>query len=429
MPVSSVIPVKIRGPIAEASLRHALGRVQAKHPILRCLVAEEAGRPWFVLQEHAPPIPLNIIERKSDNDWQEYSKAEVNQLFDAGRHPMVRLTWLRGDDVSELLLVCHHCICDGRSMVTLLNEILQLCDQPEKEMGTEESLHAFDDLFPAEAIRNRGLQWRARLKAALFKLFILTRRSGPARIYGEVYQLHWVVDAAIAQRLIERCKTEGVSFFAAASVAFMLAFHAVLGPRGVDKFVAPVDARKFLPKLRADSLFAIAPTVTLSLDKACFKKSSGTDFWGLARAFKQDLAAKVAGMGRKVYETFFGMEHLHGWFDKIIASSRSGHGGRDVRLSYLGRLELAQDYRSFQLEAVHCLSAMLAPTPAHLIAMSSFADRMNFSFISDQLSLPYEQALIIKEKAMAMLLACIASEILDEPAPASEPEPMRAEAI
>ncbi|WP_266157186.1 condensation domain-containing protein [Dyella silvatica] len=428
-PVSAVLPVKIRGTVDEDSLRKALLRIQAKHPILRSLIGDEDGRPWFVWQEHAPPIPLHIVERKSDNDWQALAWDAVHQLFDGRRQPLARMIWLRGEGVSELLLVCHHCICDGRSIVTLLSEILQLCDQPDDDIGNELSLNAFEDLFPEEVLRDRRIQRRTRLKAALFKLFILTRRRGPARVYGETYQLQWVFEPAVTQHLFERCKAEGVTFFAAASVAFMLAFRRVLGPRGVDKFVAPVDARRFLPALKADALFAIAPTVDMALDKACFEASAGADFWGLARAFKRDLATKIASMSRKVYETFLGMEHLHGWFDRIIASSQSGHGGRDVRLSYLGRVELAQDYRQFRVETMHCLSAMLAPTPAHLIAMSSFAGRLNFTFVSDELSLPREQASIIKEKAMALLLAAVPAEIFNEPALADVPVPMRAEAV
>lgn len=410
-PVIIVFPVKIRGHLAEDRLRHALTRVQAKHPLLRCLIVkddvEQDDRPWFQLQEQTvPPIPLRIVERKTDEDWQEESRREWTQLFDASRTPLVRVTWLRGQEVSELLLVCHHCVCDGASIVTLLREILLLCDRPEQDIGACTSLNAIDEILPEDVQRNRSLQRRVRWKAALFKLFVRSRRVGPAVTYGQVYAARWALDQKISQALAQRCKAEGVSVFTALCVAFVLSFRCVRGARGVGKFAVPVDVRKFLPKLRPDSLFAMAPTIALSLSTPQPEAVSDADFWVLARALKADMDRKIDRLGPKVHENLLGMERLHALFDKLIAYSRSKPAGRNVSLSYLGRLDLAQDYGDFRLEAIYSPSLVLAPTPANLVVISSFAGRLDFAFISDERSMPYSQALTIKEKAMQLLQAC-----------------------
>jgi hypothetical protein len=49
---------------------------------------------------------------------------------------------------------------------------------------------------------------------------------------------------------------------------------------------------------------------------------------------------------------------------------------------------------------------MMAPTPANVIAIYSFVGQFHFSLASDESSLPYAQALQIKERATATLLAC-----------------------
>jgi len=50
---------------------------------------------------------------------------------------------------------------------------------------------------------------------------------------------------------------------------------------------------------------------------------------------------------------------------------------------------------------------MMAPTPANAIAIYSFVGQFHFSLASDESSLPYAQALQIKERVTATLLACL----------------------
>ena len=69
-PFTSVFPVKLLGEIDELRLRHALARVQKKHPLLRCVINDIAGRPCFVLQDEPAPISLRIVERGGEDGWQ-----------------------------------------------------------------------------------------------------------------------------------------------------------------------------------------------------------------------------------------------------------------------------------------------------------------------------------------------------------------------
>ena len=147
--VNVMVTARIRGCIAEQRMQQALARVQAKHSVLRCLIVQEGNRPGFVMQDRPTPIPLRIAERRNDDDWFEVSMHESLQRFDGSRQPLARLIWLRGEAESELLLVCSHAICDGRSLLTLLHEILLLCDRPDADIGSPTSLNAIEEIFPA----------------------------------------------------------------------------------------------------------------------------------------------------------------------------------------------------------------------------------------------------------------------------------------
>ncbi|MGH8031392.1 MAG: condensation domain-containing protein [Luteimonas sp.] len=411
LPVSVTVTACLRGRIDEASMRHALDRVQAKHPILRCLILPQDGRPWFVLQDPAPPIPLRIVERQNGDDWVAQSMRESLQRFDGSREPLARLIWVRGETHSELVLVCHHAVCDGRSTLTLLREILLLCDQPDRAIGRHTSLNAIRDVFPAKVLADRALQRRIRWKVAVLKLLLRLPRARRSWSYGEIYRNFWALDEAASQRLVERCKTEHVNAFAAINVAFMLAFREVCGAKGIEKFVAPVDVRRHLPGLEADSLFAVAGTVTLSLGATRADKLARTDFWDLARALETDMKQKIKQLGPSIRTNFLGMEHLHGVYHRMIAYAGSQRAGRQVSLSYVGRLKFVQEYRDFRLESIKGLSATLAPTPANLVGISYFAGRFDLSFASDEVSLPQAQAARIRDMATATLLACAAPSV------------------
>ncbi|HYZ84473.1 MAG TPA: hypothetical protein VE621_08725, partial [Bryobacteraceae bacterium] len=95
-PFTSVFTIKLRGELDEGRLRHALARLQAKHPLLRCVVEDAAGGPRFVLLERPAPIPLRIVERRGEDDWQTEARQEWVAPFNASREPLARFVWLRG---------------------------------------------------------------------------------------------------------------------------------------------------------------------------------------------------------------------------------------------------------------------------------------------------------------------------------------------
>ncbi|MGH8033497.1 MAG: condensation domain-containing protein [Luteimonas sp.] len=411
LPVNVMIMACIRGHIAEDRMHQALARVQAKHPILRSLIVSEVGRPWFELQASPPPIPLRVLERQSSDAWIDASTHELLQRFDGNQQPLARLAWLRGEDESELVLICHHAVCDGLSLVTLLREILLLCDQPDRDIGSYSTLDTFEDLVPAEVLTDRRLQRKIRRNAALLKAFLwfarpLVRQPDPDHpygVYGKVYRNFWALDDLASRALLERCKAEGVSAFIAISVSIMLAFRAVRGAKGAKKFQGSVDLRRYLPGLKADSLFPTSATVPLSLGRTPDGGSAEADFWALTRMVKADMTQKIGRLGPTVYARLLALERLHGSYGQMLALGVSRPAERPVTLSYLGRLELAEDYHDFRLQAIRGISGMLEPSPANLLAISSFAGRFEFSLGSDEHSLPHEQAVQIQEKAMAML--------------------------
>jgi hypothetical protein len=428
-PFTSVFSIQLLGRLEEGRLRQALARLQAKHPLLRCVIEDgvDSDGPRFVLQDCPAPIPLRIVERKNDDDWQTQVRREWVAPFDASCDPLVRLVWLRGREVSELILVGHHCICDGQSGMTLLRECLSAYDEPEKDLGAYDTLGAIEDVVPAGLLKDRSFRRRMRWKIGLLRLIFLWERRKRARSASpirsdQMYFHRWSLDKAASLTLTERCRAEGVTVLAAMSVAFLQAFREVRGTQALRNVYTMVNARRFMPLLRPDAMFGVAPGVKLSMKGLPPpQEMSARGFWICAQAIKADLTRQVDVLGRDIYDYLVGMEAMHNMYGSLVGDTKSATAVRHVTLSNMGRLEFPQRYQSFWVEAIYSPLVMISPTPANTVVISSFAGRLELAIVSDEQSLPPIQARAIRRRAMDILRDCVGiptqyqSELADAP--------------
>jgi hypothetical protein len=414
-PFTSVFPVKLLGEIDEFRLRHALARVQKKHPLLRCVINDIAGRPCFVLQDEPAPISLRIVERGGENDWQTEVRKEWVAPFDATLEPLVRLVWLRGEKVHEFILAAHHCICDGIAGINLLRECLSAYDQPDHDLGSYDALGGVEDIVPVGLLQSQRFRYRVRWKIGVLRLALsLKRRSkrkrAAPRIPAEQMYFHrWHIEEGMMRALTERCRAENVTVLAAVSMAFMQAFRDVLGTQSLSKTYTMVNARRFLPGLRGDAMFGIAPSVALGMKRLSPPQNMSADgFWSRARVTKADLTRRIEHMGADLYCYLVGLEGLHRDYAKFVAYFDEAPAARHLTLSNMGRLDLPQQYRSFRLEKVYSPLVMVSPTPANTVVISSFGGQLEFAIVSDEHSLARVEALAIEQWAMSILRTCIA---------------------
>lgn len=438
-PFTTVFTIKVAGELDERRLRHALARVQAKHPLLRCVVEEAAGGPRFLLLDRPAPIPLRIVERSGEDQWQAEARHEWVTPFDTSREPLVRLVWLRAGEVNELMLVGHHCICDGYSGINLVRECLSVYDQPEHDLGAYDALGAIEDIVPAALLEDPLFQRRVRWKRRILRLMLFLRQSrgnkaAVARIdTAQMYFRRWDIGNASALALTERCRSEGVTVLAALGVAFLQAFRDIRGARGLAKTSTMVNARRFLPDMRADAMFGLAPGVALRTKGLPPPRDmSAGGFWTRARAIKADLTRRIDRLGAGLYGNLVAFEGLHDKYASVVdfferAPTAGNVTVRNVTLSNLGRLDLPRQYRSFRLERVYSPLVMVSPTPANTVVISSFAGQMEFAIISDEHSLPRAQALEIQQRAMEILSACVALSAESKSAFGNERPAMRPE--
>lgn len=396
-PVNCVMTARLRGNIVAENIEPALEQIQRKHPHLRARVIEEDGQPYFLFSECPAKIPLRVVERHSDEDWRSITGVEWKTPFNMVHGPLVRVVWIKSDGVSELMLIGHHCVCDGASLIAIFREILELIDRPDLKLTPYRPLQSLQDLIPQEVTSDLKLRAMIALKAGLFRAFALTVKPVKTNPAGDHYLIYWRADKKQSLALTQRCKLEGTTPYAALCVAFLLAFRQVNGARFKNKVMCPVNIRRFIPSIEPDMMFNYAPTVPLSLSG-----DSQEEFWSLARKLKQSMSKKVERLN--AYEHLMAAEHLHSSTFKLISLLRKSKGSYDFAFSNVGRIDIAENYKSFKVESFLGVTVAVPWRNATTLITTHFRGLTDLAFVSNDGFLPRAEATAIKDVAVNMLM-------------------------
>lgn len=77
-------------------------------------------------------LHITVSTKDSEEDWVKYCSHEHMTYFDCFNGPLIRFSILNGPKSTDLLIICHHSICDGLSLKYLIHDIVdQLTNQAQ----------------------------------------------------------------------------------------------------------------------------------------------------------------------------------------------------------------------------------------------------------------------------------------------------------
>ena len=129
---------------AEYSRENALEAIrvlQAAHPFLRSLIAEEPGsrKLYYQVQES---LNLPLIEKSDVDSWQtDYNELTVPG-WDVRREGMLKVLLYPAGAEFDILLIAHHLLCDGRGLLQLADEFTRYYCQGSVPQPVSENLIA-----------------------------------------------------------------------------------------------------------------------------------------------------------------------------------------------------------------------------------------------------------------------------------------------
>ncbi|NML69302.1 hypothetical protein HHL23_05785 [Chryseobacterium sp. RP-3-3] len=392
-PFNAVIPFRLRGIFKEEDIQHALSQLQGKHPWLRALIShDEKNIPWFEVLEKHLPIPVRIVSRKGENDWQEESRREWQTLFHYGEQPLLRFIWIKGEAVSDMLFSFHHCLCDGGSAMAFLYEFLTILDNPAAEIGVENPILGIHDVVPADILTNRRQKLKAKVIGRVAATAIKCIPVGKKAVERQNdYLIHWKFDKEMSGELIAYCKSMEVTVNTFLCAAVLQAFRKVKGDASFNKVSCPVDIRRFASQIKEDHIFAFGLMIVVSANhKISFSEN--------LRLMQESVERKTSKLNP--YITMMVMESAHDALKNFTKLLKHGKSSNDCMFSNLGRIQIPHQYKDFTLETIFSPSVIGPLGNTTTMVTSTFNGEMDFSFVGSEGYLPYAEALAIRDEVI-----------------------------
>lgn len=312
IPNNVVLVASIKGNIAKEDLKEALKKVNKMHPLIGArVVTDNKHEAWFT-DEGVSPISLKVIKRTSDRQWIDIVENQEIIPFDFEKGPLIRFILLQSEEISDIIIICQHSICDGISLINLIQDIILLLSEPETEVKKIETVLPTSNNFTP-------VPFRFKLKLLKNKLImsIINRKWNKQPVFfdEEDYQnvheayfqkySHKIIELELSKgetsALIKKCRKNHVTVNSALSSALLAAKNDILGesPKKNPLVQIAVNVRNELKKPSENVFGFLASGIRIE-----FKYLPGKTLWENISLFHRKVASDLKG--KKALEPLIG---------------------------------------------------------------------------------------------------------------------------
>lgn len=383
---------RIKGPLSPEIIRQALDIIQLRHTRLNSRIIYSKNCLCFQT-EGTTKIPLRVVKKFDDEQWQEVVREEMNQEIDSSKCLLrAVLVNIQSDShVNYLIITGHHAVGDGLSSIRLQSEILTYC---EKIVAGDLSdsvvsllpLPPIEELLPPETkgLKGKILGTVFFLQVALQNLFYPPETLGFEK-YAPIDKrccdiIHRQLDQKVTQQLIHRCRQEETTVNSALCAAMMLAVASKI-KKGKRKKIrmnclTAIDLRKRLETKINDHHMA----VLVSSIMGSYTIKTNTSFWELAREVKQTIEASI--QRGDIFKTILISRHMINFclaYPKQLAGT--------VLLSNIGKVNIPKNYGEFELEEISFTSSQSLYAGMLTSHTATFRGKMLLNFVFSEPSI------------------------------------------
>lgn len=375
---------KFKGKIDYNIFVQALEIIQKRHPFLQSRIITE---PYTCFStENVPDIPLEIVTRINDSQWQEIATKELQNNLPLAKGPLLRIIYLAGEQKGEIIWTYNHIISDSTSHVQLsaeLFEIIQNIKENKKiNLTQDNSWDAYHSTIissekPPLITRNYNLEPREKnlnIKNCFIPYIFSEEETANIK---QGYRKHncslqSILMASLAQTIAQRINIK----------------------TGIEKPTItchhPINARKrFNPALKDSDVGCWITTLNQE-----FKINSQENIWDLAYLIKNDLYE-----GIKNNKDFGSADFLIPFLNSSIPDYEILKKWQSDKptavVSQVGTPNIKTDYNDLFIDSMHFLfnwSGFLLHEDTFIITGSIINNRLAITFIYNHPSMAYEDA-------------------------------------
>jgi Condensation domain len=398
-PVHFALSATIRGRFSVDQLRHSLTQAQQQHPLLRvCIVTDETGRPKFV--EHWAELPLRVVARTSDQQWQQELATEMSRSFSWATAPLARVVLLQSELISELIVTCHHSIADGMSGAYLIRDLVQGL---ETQVSTGRTLVAalpIEEVTPSfPTLSVGGSRSEASEDEVSTGLFNHFPTSLPVSSRPCPHLRTALLDRALTRQLNELCRREQATVHGAISAAFLL----TLGRQTKEisaplKCLSPINVRSHLTPAVEEAV-----GLYIGYGRTNHDLSGGPDLWEIARSLKIQLAE--ARQPDRLFAEVFSRQLVMATGPDVstVVQGMQQQYGYDLLVTNLGRLPFGPAIGSLHIEALYGPAVMAGMAQERVVGVATCGDRLSLTLSCPSTTTSSEQATDILTTALQIL--------------------------
>jgi NRPS condensation-like uncharacterized protein len=281
------VVARIKGDISESLLRDAVSEVQRRHSNLRVRITEDAdGDPWF-RSEGAEEIQVEIVPRESDTHWISVVQESSKIPFEFEERPPIRFILLDSPTTSDLIILCHHIICDGLSLAYLARDLMAHLGDPTLEAEVlPDPLPVDRERITEEVSVNRVVRFFINRTNKKWEAERIVFDQEDYRNLNEAYwtrYTHQVLPVELTEdqtsALVDRCRKQEVTVNSALTTAFVGAQIRVQGEKPFHRKVSvAASLRDRLRDPVGEVMGFYAGLATLE-----YRYDGRTGFWANAR--------------------------------------------------------------------------------------------------------------------------------------------------
>jgi len=295
----STVPMvaRINGYVSEEMLKNAVQKVQQRHILLQVRIQDDhLHDPWFTT-EGVQEIPVQIYPRNSKDDWINVHAEAAKIPYDFDTRPPIRFILVQSPEVSELIILCHHIICDGMSLAYLARDMMVHLGNPSADVQILPAPEPITlDNIPAEVapsglvkffIKKIKEKWGAEIV-----FFDQEDYQALNNAYWDTFE-HEIISIEFSEEetsaLVGRCREENVTVNTALITAFSGAQNFVKGAKPHHaKTATAVSLRDRLPNSPGESMGYYALGLEVN-----YKFNDKKDFWENARTYHKKIGASI----------------------------------------------------------------------------------------------------------------------------------------
>ncbi len=328
-------------------IKHAFKLLFSRHPLLRATIETRGYNSFFVLNALFEDIPLQQIN--SEMNWETQFELEIHQPLQTEKY-LWRVSIIKNRTGFELFLIAHHAIADALSIVSLLDQFMQIYTELLRDnlpnlpplpflKNIEQNLKETHD-WQEFAKKYHELDQNSIDKIPYEITATINHRTSKSEFFTiEKYEL---------SVLLEKCKQHQVSLNSWLN-ATILATQAKLNPEYRNASLkTPVNLRQYAePKITQENIGCF-----LSIVETIHKDiGSQTDIWSLAQTFQHELYTAIPKIGFLPRSTDYAevdialLTQLFG----VSSAKRWTVLPNTFGVSNIGRVDIQTDYADFKL--------------------------------------------------------------------------------